>query len=226
MTVSIKMPDSSPTSSTYEWSSQAFRPQPAKSDERLWYRLHRLAKLLAMSFQRLRRPEFFRCGQGSRQILAKAGSMELGIFSNLSGWPAIRLYFASDGIKSHISWYLSSRANLSSSLHHVPINCRSFSGLGHLRDTVRSRDVVAARPRTWGRRQTPACWFYALIEGARTGHDGVEHGTGPDHRSWPPLAPTSSVSWRETPSQWWDDRPGKVWSSWIVIVNLFPSTIC
>ena len=65
----------------------------------------------------------------------------------------------------------------------MPINCRSFSGLGHLRDTVSSRDVVAARPRTWDRRQTPACWFYALIGRARTGHDGVERGTGPDHRS-------------------------------------------
>ena len=39
------MLDSSRTSSTDEWSSQAFRPQPAKSDERLWYRLHGLAKL-------------------------------------------------------------------------------------------------------------------------------------------------------------------------------------
>ena len=128
--------------------------------------------------------------------------------------------------KSRIPWYLSSRANLSSSLRHVPINCRSFSWLGHLRDTVRSRDVVAARPRTWGTRQTTACWFYALIERARTGHDAVERSTEPDHRSWPPLASTSPVSWRETPSQWWDDRPGKVWSSWIVIVNLFLSTIC
>lgn len=54
-------------------------------------------KLLAMSFQRLRRPEFFRCGQGSRLLVEdtlEGGSMELGIFSNLSGGPAIRLYFA------------------------------------------------------------------------------------------------------------------------------------